>query len=35
MVAVGWWLIWDAGLTVGVPLIILMVVGVAYLILRK
>src|SRR5215213_5629062 len=22
MVAVGWWLIWDAGLTVGVPLII-------------
>lgn len=35
MVAVGWWLIWDAGLTVGVPLIILMVVIVAYLILRK
>jgi hypothetical protein len=35
MVAVGWWLIWDAGLTVGVPLIILMVVVVAYLILRK
>jgi hypothetical protein len=35
MVAVGWWLIWDAGLTVAVPLIILMVVAVAYLILRK
>jgi hypothetical protein len=35
MVAVGWWLIWDAGLTVGVPLIILMVMVVAYFILRK
>ena len=35
MIAVGWWLIWDAGLTVGVPLIILMVIVVAYLILRK
>lgn len=35
MVAVGWWLIWDAGLTVGVPLIIVMVVAVAVLLLRK
>jgi hypothetical protein len=35
MVAVSWWLVWDAGLTVAVPLIILMVVVVAVLILRK
>jgi hypothetical protein len=35
MIAVSWWLIWDAGLTVAVPLIILMVVGVVVLILRK
>jgi hypothetical protein len=34
MGAVSWWLIWDAGLTVAVPLIIVMVVVVAYLILR-
>jgi hypothetical protein len=34
MVAVSWWLIWDAGLTVAVPLIIIMIVVVAYLILR-
>jgi hypothetical protein len=35
MAAVGWWLIWDAGLTVAVPLIIVMVVGFVYLLLRK
>jgi hypothetical protein len=35
MIAVGWWLIWDAGLTVGVPLIILMVAVVAYFIFSK
>ena len=35
MGAVSWWLIWDAGLTVAVPLIIVMVIVVAYLILHK
>ena len=34
MGAVSWWLIWDAGLTVAVPLIIVMVVVVAVLILK-
>jgi hypothetical protein len=33
--AVSWWLIWDAGLTVAVPLIIIMIAVVAYLIFRK
>ena len=34
IVAVGWWLIWGAGLVVAVPLIIVMVVVVTYIILR-
>jgi hypothetical protein len=34
MGAVSWWLIWDAGLTVAVPLIIVMVVVVTILILK-
>ena len=35
IVAFGWWLIRDAGLSVAVPLIVVAVVAVVYLLLRK